>query len=167
MALEGRSYVLSVSGIIKPDDIGVELPDVEKLHAIERPFLANGGTCIASPNGEWLVDPITDKECLIIADLDHSNIRKSQTLTRCGWTLLQTRCFRTQCKSKTSFHGQHQRRIGFKGIVALFAIHHPQHAQIPIYRADGMACLAKIQYALVQCDNPSSVADAVFYLSRI
>ncbi len=78
LALEGRSYVLSVSGIIKPEDIDVELPDVEKLNAIERPFLANGGTCIASPNGEWLVEPITGKECLIIADLDHSNVRKAR-----------------------------------------------------------------------------------------
>ena len=36
--------------------------------------LANGGSCIASPNGEWLVPPVLHKEGLIIETLDFNRV---------------------------------------------------------------------------------------------
>ena len=36
--------------------------------------MANGGSCIAAPNGEWLLEPETDIESLRIAELDHQRV---------------------------------------------------------------------------------------------
>ncbi len=34
----------------------------------------NGGTCIANPNGEWLIEPVLHKEGLIIETLDFNRV---------------------------------------------------------------------------------------------
>ena len=33
--------------------------------------MANGGSCVAAPTGEWLLEPETDVESLRIVELDH------------------------------------------------------------------------------------------------
>jgi nitrilase len=33
--------------------------------------MANGGSCIATPTGEWLLAPETGEESLRVAELDH------------------------------------------------------------------------------------------------
>ena len=42
-------------------------PDISKI-------LANGGSCIAGPDGEWVVSPVTDKEGLIIEIIDFNRV---------------------------------------------------------------------------------------------
>jgi len=36
--------------------------------------MANGGSCIAGPNGEWIVEPVIDKEGLIISTIDFNRV---------------------------------------------------------------------------------------------
>jgi nitrilase len=36
--------------------------------------LANGGSCIAGPDGEWIVEPVIDKEGLIIQTIDVNRV---------------------------------------------------------------------------------------------
>lgn len=36
--------------------------------------LANGGSCIAGPDGEWIVEPITDKEGLFVHTLNTNRV---------------------------------------------------------------------------------------------
>ena len=74
MALEGRSYVISVSSLMRKEDFPQETPHLEKILANSPEILADGGSCIAMPNGEWLVEPITNIETLIIANLDFNRI---------------------------------------------------------------------------------------------
>ncbi|NNK85569.1 MAG: carbon-nitrogen hydrolase family protein, partial [Desulfobacterales bacterium] len=38
-------------------------------------ILANGGSCIAGPDGEWVVEPCLEEERLIVATIDHQCIR--------------------------------------------------------------------------------------------
>jgi len=33
-------------------------------------LLANGGSFIAAPDGQWIIEPVTDKECLLTATSD-------------------------------------------------------------------------------------------------
>ena len=40
--------------------------------------LANGGSCIAAPDGEWVVEPVVEREQLIVAGLDHRRVREER-----------------------------------------------------------------------------------------
>lgn len=84
MAIEGRSYVLSVSGLMRaedlPDEVLADLPASEVLKQTrdDMPW-ATGGSCLAGPDGEWLIEP-TEQEGLLIADLDPAAIRRARHL---------------------------------------------------------------------------------------
>jgi nitrilase len=55
LAREGRSYVLAVSDV-----------------------LADGGSCIAGPDGAWIVPPVTGVEELLVSTLDHRMVRRER-----------------------------------------------------------------------------------------
>ena len=82
MAIEGRSYVLSVSGLMRakdlPDEVLNNLPAANTLKAVrdDMPW-AQGGSCLAGPDGEWLIEPSLD-EGLLIAELDPAAIRRAR-----------------------------------------------------------------------------------------
>ena len=42
--------------------------------------LANGASCVAKPNGEWLLEPQIGSEDLFIVVLDHAEVRKERSL---------------------------------------------------------------------------------------
>jgi len=71
IARESRSYVVSVSGLMTRDDIGDDLPEVDLLRETADDVMANGGSCVALPSGDWLLEPETGKESLRVAELDH------------------------------------------------------------------------------------------------
>jgi len=72
IAKESRSYVISVSGLMRKEDIGDELPHLGLLRESADAVMADGGSCIASPTGEWLLPPETGIESLRVAELDHT-----------------------------------------------------------------------------------------------
>jgi nitrilase len=74
IARESRSYVISVSSLMRKTDIPSNIPNVEEILANVPDELANGGSCIASPDGEWLVPPVLHKEGLIVATLDFNRV---------------------------------------------------------------------------------------------
>ena len=74
IARESRSYVVSVAGLMTRDDIGDGLPAVDLLRQTADGVMANGGSCVALPNGEWLLEPETGTESLRIAELDHRKV---------------------------------------------------------------------------------------------
>ncbi|MGI9271496.1 MAG: carbon-nitrogen hydrolase family protein [Woeseiaceae bacterium] len=71
IARESRSYVVSVSGLMRREDIGDDLPAADILRETADDVMANGGSCVALPSGEWLLKPETDSESLRIVDIDH------------------------------------------------------------------------------------------------
>jgi len=78
IAKESRSYVISVCGLMRPEDFISEIPELAALKNSDEGFLANGGSCIANPDGSWLIEPQIEKEGLFIAELDHQFIRKER-----------------------------------------------------------------------------------------
>ena len=70
IALESRSYVVSVSGLMRASDIGDDLPHAELLKSSADAVMADGGSCVAAPTGDWLLEPQTGSESLRVAELD-------------------------------------------------------------------------------------------------
>lgn len=75
LAKESRSYVVACSGLMRREDFPKDTPNLDEILANCGDFLANGGSAIASPDGSFLVEPVIEKEALIIADLDHAIVR--------------------------------------------------------------------------------------------
>ena len=74
IAKEARSYVISASGLMRKIDFPEGTPHMELILANSEHLLANGGACIAGPDGEWVIHPVEGEERLIVADLDHSRV---------------------------------------------------------------------------------------------
>ena len=78
LALEGRSFVISVSGLMRREDIGDDLPHAALLRETADDVMANGGSCIAAPNGDWVLAPETGDESLRVAELDHQRVLEAR-----------------------------------------------------------------------------------------
>lgn len=74
IAKESRSFVISVSGLMNANDFPADTPHLEKILEKAPDVLANGGSCIAGPDGEWIVEPVIGKEGLITEILDFNRI---------------------------------------------------------------------------------------------
>ncbi len=74
IALEARSYVVSVCGLMRKRDIGASSAWREAMGAASPEVLANGGSCIAGPGGEWLIEPLGPEEQLVLATLDFDRV---------------------------------------------------------------------------------------------
>jgi len=78
MALESRSFILSVSGLMRSGDFPENTPHLASILVKGEETLANGGSCIAGPDGKWLVEPQVGVEKLIVATLDHKHVRQER-----------------------------------------------------------------------------------------
>lgn len=74
IAKESRSFVISVSGLMRPENFPDDTPHLEKIVEKAPRILANGGSCIAGPDGEWIVKPVIEEEGLIIETLDLNRV---------------------------------------------------------------------------------------------
>ncbi len=70
IAKESRSYVISVSGLFQKNDIPDGIPHAKLMRAHAPADIANGGSGIMDPRGQWLMEPVVDKEGLFTAELD-------------------------------------------------------------------------------------------------
>lgn len=74
IARESRSFVISVSGLMSKKDFPKNTPHIEKILKNAPDVLANGGSCIAGPDGEWIIPPVIGEERIIVADLDFNRV---------------------------------------------------------------------------------------------
>lgn len=77
-AREGRSYVLAASAIMRVTDIPDGLPAVDELRRSADSVMANGGSCVAAPDGTWLAEPVPDVETLVMATIEHRRVREER-----------------------------------------------------------------------------------------
>ncbi|HKJ18292.1 MAG TPA: carbon-nitrogen hydrolase family protein [Xanthomonadales bacterium] len=74
IARESRSFVISASGLMNADWITDEVPGAREIrtaaHAGGRSWLAGGGSCIAGPDGQWIIEPQNEVETIMYAELD-------------------------------------------------------------------------------------------------
>ena len=74
IARESRSYVISVSSLMKQEDFPKDTPHLDQILQKAPKILANGGSCIAGPDGEWIVEPVLNKEGIIYQTLDFNRV---------------------------------------------------------------------------------------------
>jgi len=79
MALEGRSFVLSASGLMRECDWPESLPHAESLGAAaaDLPWAA-GGSCLAGPEGDWRIEPVEGESGLLVAEIDPADVRRAR-----------------------------------------------------------------------------------------
>ncbi len=73
VARESRSYVLSASGLIRESDVPVDVPGRDSMVDAGE-VVYDGGSCIAGPDGAWVVEPVVGREALLVADLDPARV---------------------------------------------------------------------------------------------
>ena len=73
IALEGRSWVMSTSGLLRPGDFAhlteEEFPMKHVLESRSKSW-QNGGSMIVDPTGKIVAGPLIDNEGIIYADVD-------------------------------------------------------------------------------------------------
>lgn len=74
IARESRSFVISVSSMMSKNDFPKDTPHLDLILETAPRVLANGGSCIAGPDGEWLMEPIIGKEGLFYHTLDFNRV---------------------------------------------------------------------------------------------
>ena len=78
IALESRSFVISVSGLMRAQDIGAGSTWRDTVAAAAGEPLADGGSCVAGPDGQWVLPPADAREQLLVATLDHARVREER-----------------------------------------------------------------------------------------
>ncbi|SNR17505.1 carbon-nitrogen hydrolase family protein [Tenacibaculum jejuense] len=74
IAKESRSFVVSVSGFMSIKDFPKDTPNYDVIVKNAPEVLANGGSCIAGPDGEWIIPPATGKEGLFTGEIDFQKV---------------------------------------------------------------------------------------------
>lgn len=80
LAKEGRSYSLAVSGLMPVSDIPKDIPLYEEIvNAAEgRDYLANGGSCLCDPSGQFVIEPKVGVEGVFSAEIDFERVREER-----------------------------------------------------------------------------------------
>jgi len=77
-AREGRSYVVAASSLMRRRDIPDSVPHAAMLRRALPAVMANGGSGICGPDGEWIREPVTGREALVVATIDHARVREER-----------------------------------------------------------------------------------------
>jgi nitrilase len=74
IAQESRSFVISVSSLMRKSDFPADTPHLDSIVQNCPEVLADGGSCIAGPDGKWILEPVPHTEGLLIASLDFNRV---------------------------------------------------------------------------------------------
>ncbi len=74
IAQESRSFVISVSGLMRKSDFPSDTPHLDVIWENCPEVLGNGGSCIAGPDGKWILEPVADEEGIFYQTLDFNRV---------------------------------------------------------------------------------------------
>lgn len=69
VALESRSFVASAGVLLRESDIPSTFPGRDRV-VKKGELLYDGGSCLAGPDGAWMIEPTSGTEGVLVADLD-------------------------------------------------------------------------------------------------
>jgi nitrilase len=78
IARESRSFVVSVSGMMQADWMDGDIPHIEAIRSKASGWLADGGSCIAGPDGQWIIEPQVGEEGLFYAELSIKDVARER-----------------------------------------------------------------------------------------
>lgn len=85
IAKESRSFVVTVSSLMRKEDFPDDLLHRTVILQHAPDILADGGSCVANPDGTWLIEPsIIGQEALLVATLDHRRVREERQNFDCS-----------------------------------------------------------------------------------
>ena len=70
LAKEGRSYCLSIGAVMRREDVPDDIPHADIIRASMPEIAADGGSCLAAPDGSWVLEPAANVTGLRYADID-------------------------------------------------------------------------------------------------
>jgi nitrilase len=73
-AFEGRCFVLAVGLMMPAKDLPRELRDGAALQTSDSHWIERGGSAIIGPDSRYVLDPVFDREELLVSDLDLTQI---------------------------------------------------------------------------------------------
>jgi nitrilase len=73
-AFEGRCFVMTVGLMMPAADVPRELPRGVPLSSDDEQWIERGGSAIIGPDSHYIVEPVFNREELIVADLDFKEI---------------------------------------------------------------------------------------------
>lgn len=74
IAREARSFVVSVGALMSIKDFPEDTPYRDEIIRKAVDPLTDGGSCIAGPDGEWVVEPVVEKEGLFTGIIDFNRV---------------------------------------------------------------------------------------------
>lgn len=74
IAKESRSFVISVSGLMRKQDFPTGTPLLEEMLENAKDTLASGASCVSAPDGTWVLEPQIGMEGVFTAELDHKRV---------------------------------------------------------------------------------------------
>lgn len=77
-AKEGRSFVASVGAPLRAQDVPADLPGREDLELDPEAWIHDGGSCVAGPDGTWLLEPQGCTEGVFTVDLDPEAVARER-----------------------------------------------------------------------------------------
>ena len=77
IALEGRCFVLGCNQFVTKSMYPRDLESIKELDG-QPEILCRGGSAILSPAGEYLADPMYDKEGILVAEMDMAEVIKGK-----------------------------------------------------------------------------------------
>jgi nitrilase len=77
-AFEGRCFVIAAGQMMKASDFPNELKKPDYLITNPDKWILNGGSCVIGPDGKYILDPVFDKEDLIICELNTREVIKER-----------------------------------------------------------------------------------------
>lgn len=69
-AREGRSFVVSASALLRASDLPADVPLRERIVTRADEIFQDGGSCVAGPDGRFLLEPVVGREAVLVVDLD-------------------------------------------------------------------------------------------------
>jgi nitrilase len=74
IARESRSFVVSVGSLMRKEDFPKTTPYVSQILERSPEVLTNGGSCVAGPDGEWILEPQIESEGLFTVELEFNRV---------------------------------------------------------------------------------------------
>lgn len=78
IAKESRSFVVSVSGLLRESDVPQSFPHRDRFVPQAGELLHDGGSCLAAPDGSWVIEPLGPEECVVTAEIDIARVREER-----------------------------------------------------------------------------------------
>jgi nitrilase len=69
-AREGRSFVASASALLRASDLPANVPLRARIVARADEVFQDGGSCVAGPDGRFLLEPVVGREAVLTVELD-------------------------------------------------------------------------------------------------